>query len=481
MESSQEPQPNANKRRSLKIAAVVAAIVATGIAYAVLRDPLFSDAYSARKNPGYDAWFQEAGGKSAEPAGYSVDDFRDCGLTNVRGEMRFTLPNQARFPGKEEAVSSIERISHGGSGRAGKGRLQARYVCVGYDLEYRGAHGTKLVPEAYGIDGRKITPADFDDIREGEAPRVVFAGPYGPVLIVGVGATDVARFKIMKVGLFDARTKWSLMRAGYGTMRVNSDLVEVEVMLSRFHTGPVELFLDVEFGNAEMARIAPKSLTRAKAGGVDVLVLGAVDGHRYGAHGSSTVEEGRHWARLIEDDAASTFIVMADGVVEFSFAMKDGAEVAAHIPIRTGEIHVLQASARLDQIEHILAKPYSGVKRFILELDRLPGQAHVDDSVRDLADRRNPYARFHDARGMLEMMCANMDVDLSRSTPPRLNAVPGAFPMTLTNTTPREIAALFLKSTTNYNSVRLDRGSNRLILKRPLKDVVREKIDKLMN
>ncbi len=53
--------------------------------------------------------------------------------------------------------------------------------------------------------------------------------------------------------------------------------------------------------------------------------------------------------------------------------------------------------------------------------------------------------------------------------------------MTLTNTTPREIAELFLNSVTNYNGVRFDRSESRLILKRPLKDVLREKIDKLMN
>jgi len=94
MKSNQEPQPSANKRRSLKIAAVAVAVVAIGVVYAVLRDPLFSDAYSAREIPEYDAWLKENIGGGSRSLSYSAEEFRSCQLTNVRGGVAFhsTLP-----------------------------------------------------------------------------------------------------------------------------------------------------------------------------------------------------------------------------------------------------------------------------------------------------------------------------------------------------------------------------------------------------
>jgi hypothetical protein len=478
MKSNQEPQPSANKRRSLKIAAVAVAVVAIGVVYAVLRDPLFSDAYSAREIPEYDAWLKENIGGGSRSLSYSAEEFRSCQLTNVRGELHFILPYRRHMRIVSE-VESLERVSHGGTGQAGRGRLEIRYLTLAYDTEFQGPSGSMVTPDFYGVDGERIPEGDLDEILGGEPPRFVNDHVHSPVFCVGVKASNVGAFKIRNARIFDARTKWPQTWFGWGTGRISSTLIEVEQRLSRFHGGPVEVFLDVVFGEAEVVKLPPRRVVTPEAVAAGGAVLGAVDGARWGAYGI-LFEEGRRLAHLPKEEGTTTFVVFADQDADFGIELNDGEELAVDTPFRWGNVHILQVEAPLKDIQHVLVKPYSHAKRFVFELNSLPGQPHVDDSVRNLADRVIPYAQFRHPREMLMLMASRMDARLEDPSPP-LAVVPGFQPITLTNTTPRELAELFVNSVTNYNSVRFDRRESRLILKRPLKDVLREKIDKLMN
>ncbi len=418
MESDQEPQPNANKRRSLKIAAVVAAIVATGIAYAALRDPLFSDAYSARKNPEYDTWLKENIGGGRRSLYYSAEEFRSCQLTNVRGELRFILPSRRHMRIVSE-VESLERVSHGGTGKAGRGRLEIRYLTLACDMEFQGPSGRMATPDFYSVDGERIPEGDLDEILGGEPPRFVNAHVHSPVLCVGVKASNVGAFKIRNAGIFDARTKWPQTWFGWGTGRINSTLIEVEQRLSRFHVGPVEVFLDVVFGEAEAVKLPPRRMVTPEAVASGFAVLGAVDGARWGAFGDR-FEEGRRLAHLMimKEEGTTTFVVFADQDADFGIELNDGKELAVDTPFRWENVHILQVAAPLKEIQHVLVKPYSHAKRFVFELNSLPGQSHVDDSARNLADRMIPHAQFQHPRGMLTLMASQMDAHFEQPSPP---------------------------------------------------------------
>jgi hypothetical protein len=255
-----------------------------GFVYWYLHPPaLVSDPSIARTNPDYDRATHS--GKAPEPITTNVFTHLQISTNGEQVEIE-VAENQGKkeelFGFKLGRASELHQVS------LESGLVFLKYIAVAWEIPTKKFNHTYNVPAKFynaaldPIATESVRPKlnDWDKMLNyrGAFPQVRFL----------FGVTNMSKWKLLGMDLFDARTHRSLS-SGYSSSST-ADGFYVEPTLKLWHKAPVELIVHVAHGKPQSFDIDPESRDELQVGPARVKLGGIIPNR---SSGISTSSDGR--------------------------------------------------------------------------------------------------------------------------------------------------------------------------------------------
>jgi hypothetical protein len=281
-----------------------------------------------------------------------------------------------------------------------------------------------------------------------------------PKLKVWTGSVRRPPGYIRPVGLFDAYTKQSLV-SGYSYSQISrNDHGYVEVRPRAWHATPMDLMLDVELDGKVMIQTnATAGLTVPVAGGF-VRLVGIWEGDRssWSSQSGSGTETIRLTLRESKDKAKgmAVFAVEPTGLaIHYALLNEQGKEFGGGGGGTSGSLRMVGFEGKAQDVKWVQLTVYTNHQRIVLRLPPIPGLPGAKQSYANLFEVPVPrvnFSREYDLRDFIGSL-----VQMEFRYPSIGDTMPtNLFPLTLTNTTPAEMLALYRRNMTNTFIVVVD-------------------------
>lgn len=287
-----------------------------------------------------------------------------------------------------------------------------------------------------------------------------------PKLHVMLGSKKYRPGYYSVVGLFDARTKQSLVNGfGYSQIYSNSH-GRVEVRPRAWHATPMELVLHVELDGRFAVETNPVPELRVAVPGGEVKLLGIWNGSSRSSSTSSG--SGQSTLRLDlhnsdKDPTAIAAFVTEPRQLAVHFELLD-----AHGEVLGGTgggslnaIHVVRLRGRPADVKLVRFTVFTNHHRVVLTLPPIPNLPAENQNVDNLFNVRIPRVKITREYQLRELLEGTTQMRFAHTS--WQNGVPtNMFPMLRTNVTPAQLIAEYRQSLTNRCTVVVDGKKNEI-------------------
>jgi hypothetical protein len=299
--------------------------------------------------------------------------------------------------------------------------------------------------------------------------------------------TNLSDFKFIGAQLFDARTKYNLMRSYSRSGEQEAFWFEGEIGL--WHQAPLELVLTIATGPAETYAIPPKTNETIRYPGGWLKLIGIVDGP---VRGMSSLHDGKtnrvtlrkQTTPRSQFDPQCAFVFaslpgISDPPIDIDFLNEEGKIIDTRGGSYSARINLISLAEPVERVKEIRLKYYSKVARLIFQIPELPGLPVENRNLKNLFDARIPYIRFQQEWDVITGL--NRLTQTGPSTFNTLNQTNTYYPLIFTNVTTRE---LFLDVSqllpSQEDRLTVDPIKNTIEIAHPPLAVLLEKLRKLM-
>lgn len=280
--------------------------------------------------------------------------------------------------------------------------------------------------------------------------------------------------------LFDARTR--RRSSGGGSWSSSEDSAQYNTSLPMWHSGPVDLVVDVAYGEPAVFEFPPEPGQGFTHGDLDCRLVAVVK--NAGSFSSMETNKGQMHLKMrvapAGEDPSSRrtgYVFLCQPTpaylpVDFEFLDSEGNTLSTGGSSYHWYFKQIYANHPRERVVRIRAKCATHVRRVVIHLPSLPGLPEANRSVTNLFDVRIPFVRFKDAdeiqnflRGSLQMETSVIGSRPARATPRVI------FPAEFTDASIRDIARFYAKAEGGY--LRMDKANNRLCLVHPVSPLER--------
>lgn len=307
-----------------------------------------------------------------------------------------------------------------------------------------------------------------------------------PKLSLLFGSTQQPPGYYSPVGVFDARTKKSLV-SGYSYSQIaKGSLGRTEVFPRAWHATPLEVLLDVQLDGKVIIETNVVEGLRVALPGGEVKLLGVWEGksHSWGSRSGAagTTSELRISLGASDREAESVALFATEPpklAVHAEFLDEQGKVVDGGGGGTSGSFRLAGVRARVSEVKRVRFTTYTNHCRVALMLPPLPNLPAGNQNVADLFSVTAPEVQFEREYELRDFIGSL--TQLRFAYPPGGDSIPtNQFPMSFTNVTPAQLLAEYRRHLTNGCTVIVDEAKQEIrvepTLSEKVKRWIREKL-----
>ena len=334
----------------------------------------------------------------------------------------------------------------------------------------------KAVPlDCFAPDGRRLSADELmaQGFRKWELSEQSIGSSGGvdyafPKLRVSLGSIKRPPGYYSFVGLFDARTKKSLVNGSSYSGITTNQLGHVNVHPRIWHSTPIEMVLDVELDGKVVIETNAAAGMRVAVPGGEVKLLGVWDGSAYSwsssSGGAGTQATLRMDLRLRagETNAVALFVTEPPKLaVRIELLDDQGRELPGSGGGTSSGIRVVGLRGEATDVKRARFTVYTNHYRVLCELPPIPNLPVVGQPMANLFDVRIPDVQIQREYELRDII-GNM-TEMTFAYPPFGDTMPTSlFPMHFTNVTASELLVEYDRYLTNSYRVIADDKKNEI-------------------
>ncbi len=377
---------------------------------------------------------------------------------------------------------TLHRVKGAGALKLPKGEFRLRYQGIGhgaFQADELDDYSARVKPRFFDLtDGRELATNEVAEVLSRQPRSMNFRGAFPKVRFLFGHRAD-EELKIIAYHLFDARTKASL--SGGFSWGDQDGLAHVEMDVRRWHSGPVELAVDLAVAPVEMVEIPAKEGAVIRQPAWDLHLAAVTEGDS-GTSGGSTSTNSfvEIRAKRTNDDRPEiSFLFLGDPwayqlPIEIEVIGKDGKPMQSSGRSSSGRYIMKSVRGEPGEVDHIRAKIYRDVRRVVFELPTIHGLPNENDGLKNLFDARIPHLRFKSQWEFRQAIEGLTQLRFGSPAPP-FQPPAGYFPKEFHDVTPRDLLEEYLAYGTKPQDVAIDGEKRALILdETPIQKLIRQ-------
>lgn len=325
----------------------------------------------------------------------------------------------------------------------------------------------------------KLEPIPDETVRErfkNEWERRTYIRDWYSQYRFSFAATNAPEIKLLRGDIRDARTGGRISH-GYHNGSGGGHF-QFGPGIGMWHRAPVVLILDIAHGPVETEDVPAAIGTVVQHALGEMKLVAKLEGRNHGM--SSTSGSGGGEVTIHSDSKETGSSLLFYGLpysgyapVDFQFISSKGQLLNGSGTSSSYKLSVMSVDGPADEVATIRVRKYPHLKRLVVRLPYLPGLPPENDNVRDLLNVRAPFVRFRgdwEMRTFVQLATQASVHNYSWAPPPQ-----GAFPVSYTNVTPREILEEIRRLNIGAPRIVIDERDNKIEFRPPfLKDLFRK-------
>ncbi len=334
----------------------------------------------------------------------------------------------------------------------------------------------KTIPlDCFAPDGRRLSADELKALgfRKWELSEQNIGSSSGvdnafPKLRISLGSIKQPPGYYSFVGLFDARTKKSLVNGSSYSGITTNQLGHVTVHPRVWHATPMEMVLDVELDGKVVVETNATAGIRVAVPGGEVKLLGVWDSDLNswssssgGARGLATLQIGLQHGEA-ETNAVALFVTEPPKLaVHVELLDERGRELPGNGGGTDGGIRMVRMRGWAADAKGVRFTVYTNHHRVVCELPPILNLPAVGQPVANLFDVRIPDVQIRNEYQLREVI-GNV-TEMNFAYPPFGDTMPTSlFPMNFTNVTPARLLVEYDRYLTNGYGVIVDEKKNEI-------------------
>jgi len=422
----------------------------------------------------------------AEPGpGIDTELFKQLRITRTNESVRIVYPDSTH-PDSRLLNYALHRVEGAGGIPTPMGRFSLRYQGIGYgefESDELQNYDSDVTARYFDLRaGRLIPTNDVPNLIEGHERQLGFRGAFPKVRYLFEYPQD-EKLKVISYHLFDANTKTRLT-GGY-SWGGQDGKAYVEMDVKKWHSGPVELVVDLATGPVETIEIPPREGEVIRQPDWELRLAAVVEGDSSGTSSGSRGTNSYVQIRFRENETRrpeTSFLFLGNPwayhlPVDIAVTGKDGKEMTGGGGGSSGRYVRKGIRGTLEAIDHVRATIYKDVKRVVFTLPTVYGLPKENDEITNLFETRIPYMRIKSKWEFREAIEGLAQLRFAARTP-AFNPPPAYFPIEFHDTTPRELLEEYLSHSPQPQAVAVDVEQGKLILDEPVVQKLIKRIGK---
>lgn len=397
--------------------------------------------------------------------------YENISVTNAEGRVLISWTNSAMH---EPVPNTYEHtIHHVPASQVLQGDdwlVRVEHIAVAYGafrLDRLTEYSEQIQAQFFDAKLSPLPETDFKKIGARQR-ELSYRGRFPAVRLV-IDSQGLDEIKILKVQLFDSRTRQNLS-SGYSTSAV-TNRIQTELEVEMWHPGPVELLLTIAHGPAQTFEMNVKegAVVQVPGGKIHLAAI-APGGHRSWAvssHGNvQNLTISLDPAKTNETSFAFLCYPRASALpIEVELLDADGNELQSAGGGASDILRLESVRSPINGIAKAKVKYFPHVKLFVFRFPEIPGLPEINRGVENLLEVQVPFLRFREPYEIRNFISGVLQVDMQHTAFP---SAPGLFPAVYTNATAEFVLMDYAAKVAPGRLIAVDEENNALRFEPPL-------------